>query len=103
LNALYTMNLVKSPIIDLRRVALVCVSFGFADGPVGTALLIVGWYLLAFAPALLTGLIITAVSLALADDTAPEGPRVAVAASLVLFAIGLAFLSRVDPTRREAD
>jgi MFS family permease len=55
------------------------------------------------APALLSGLIITSVSIILADDSAPEGPRVAVAASLVLFAIGAMFLSRVDPTRREAD
>jgi MFS family permease len=55
------------------------------------------------APALLVGLIITTVSLILADDAAPEGPRVAVAASLILFGVGLAFLSRVDPTRREAD
>jgi Na+/melibiose symporter-like transporter len=54
-------------------------------------------------PALLSGLTITAVSLALADDAAPEGPRVAVALSLVLFAAGLFALSRVDPTRREAD
>jgi hypothetical protein len=48
-------------------------------------------------------LIITTVSLILAEDAAPEGPRVAVAASLILFGVGLAFLSRVDPTRREAD
>ncbi len=55
------------------------------------------------APAVLSGSIITSVSLVLADDTAPEGPRVAVAASLVLFTVGMLFLSRVDPTRREAD
>jgi MFS family permease len=55
------------------------------------------------APALLVGLIITAVSIVLADDVAPAGPRVAVAFSLALFTIGLLALSRVDPTRREAD
>jgi MFS family permease len=54
-------------------------------------------------PALLSGLVITAVSIVLADDAAPEGPRVAVGLSLILFAVGLFALSRVDPTRREAD
>lgn len=55
------------------------------------------------APALLSGVIITTVSIVPADDAAPRGPRVAVAASLALFAIGANFLSRVDQSRREAD
>jgi MFS family permease len=55
------------------------------------------------APAVLSGLIITSVSLILADDVAPEGPRVAIALSVILFAFGLLALSRVDPTRRDAD
>jgi MFS family permease len=54
-------------------------------------------------PALLSGLTITAVSMALADDRAPEGPRLAIALSLALFACGLLTLSRVDPTRRERE
>ncbi|HWH24336.1 MAG TPA: hypothetical protein VNW68_05515 [Candidatus Limnocylindria bacterium] len=33
----------------------------------------------------------------------PAGPRVAVAASLFLFALGVLFLARVDPARRESD
>lgn len=54
-------------------------------------------------PALFSGLVITAASIVLADDAAPEGPRVAVGLSVVLFAAGLLALARVDPTRREAD
>ncbi|MDQ3938537.1 MAG: MFS transporter [Chloroflexota bacterium] len=55
------------------------------------------------APALLAGAMITLSSLILADDAAPEGPRIAVAVSLILFVSGLLALTRVDPTRREAD
>lgn len=51
----------------------------------------------------MSGLTITGVSILLVDDAAPEGPRVAVALSLALFALGLLALRRVDPTRREAD
>ncbi len=54
-------------------------------------------------PAVIAGLTITAVSLALDDETAPEGPRVAIAASLLLFAVGAWCLRRVDARRREAD
>lgn len=54
-------------------------------------------------PGLLSGMTITGVSLLLADEEAPEGPRVAVAASLVLFAAGAWCLRHVDPSRREAE
>lgn len=52
-------------------------------------------------PALLGGFLITGVSIATGDASSPLGPRVAIASSLPLFALGALALRPVDERRRE--
>lgn len=52
-------------------------------------------------PLLLGGLIMTSVSVISGDPAAPLGPRLAVAASLILFAVAVLTLRPVDERRRE--
>lgn len=52
-------------------------------------------------PAILAGVITSGISIAVADPYAPLGPRAAIAASLLLFALGALALRPVDERRRE--